>query len=119
MQILLNGNKFSVFSLINVYLFVILHPKKYRDIAQLVARHVRDVEAGRSSRPISTRGEIKQLVSLCLWIDIFAKFLIYDLPKVYSFDPLLNKLHRKRIKLNHIKNGSPVKSCYVRKNFIG
>ena len=36
------------------YFILPLHRKK-RDIAQLVARHVRDVEAGRSSRPISTK----------------------------------------------------------------
>ena len=34
--------------------FIIPLQRKKRDIAQLVARHVRDVEAGRSSRPIST-----------------------------------------------------------------
>ena len=39
-------------------LFYLCGAKK-RDIAQLVARHVRDVEAGRSSRPISTLHKIK------------------------------------------------------------
>ena len=51
----------------NSYLFAFMQifctfaPQK-RDIAQLVARHVRDVEAGRSSRPISTK--FSQFISI-------------------------------------------------------
>ena len=40
--------------------------QNFRDIAQLVARHVRDVEAGRSSRPISTKKENQEIGSLFL-----------------------------------------------------